>query len=113
MRRGWVDLPEEHYRTLIRMISEKRSLTEIVLSGDSMEPTYKLGSILKVKTDIEEINIGDVIVFINKNHLTAHRVIDVWSDNNGAKFYKTRGDAEYAGTEIVSQDDVIAKVIDK
>jgi len=63
-----------------------------VLSG-SMEPAYKTGSVIYVRTvDPSEIEIGSPITFVLDESLTVatHRVIDI--DASNQRFY-TQGDA--------------------
>jgi len=79
----------------------------VVVSG-SMEPEYKVGSLLYVgKASPDEIEVGDVITFImNKNlDVATHRVVDI--DENAEYFY-TKGDAnDEADTEPVYYKNII------
>ena len=63
-----------------------------VLSG-SMEPAYQVGDLIyAVPTDVNEIEVGDVISFLlNEDGLVAtHRVVEI--DDANQQFY-TKGDA--------------------
>ena len=61
----------------------------IVLSG-SMEPTYKIGTVIYYKqVPKEELKVGDIITFeIEKNELVSHRIYQVTDD-----YVVTKGDA--------------------
>ena len=61
----------------------------VVLTG-SMEPKYKVGSIIYYKkADKNEIKIGDAITFkLSDGSFVSHRVVGVLGDN-----YITKGDA--------------------
>ena len=61
----------------------------VVLTG-SMEPTYKVGSIIYYKqAEKSEIKTGDAITFkLNDGSYVSHRVVGILGDN-----YITKGDA--------------------
>ena len=61
----------------------------VVLSG-SMEPTYKVGSVIYYKKVSEkELKEGDVITFnVNNNKMVSHRIVNI---DNG--LIETKGDA--------------------
>ena len=70
-----------------------------VLSG-SMEPTYRVGSIIYVK-DVNpyELKSGDVITFmLNEDTVATHRIVEVVPDENDSTVvrFKTKGDANAA-----------------
>lgn len=64
--------------------------TPLVILSGSMEPTYKVGSIIYYESvDKSKIGVGDIITFKgNKDELVSHRVVKVEND-----YYTTRGDA--------------------
>ena len=81
----------------------------IVVSG-SMEPNYKVGSILYYKeVSISDIKENDVITFETKNDSNVtHRVFEVTDEG-----FVTKGDANLSpDTEIVTFDMVKGKVLD-
>lgn len=83
-----------------------------VLSG-SMEPTYKVGSVIYVK-DVEpnDLKIGDPITFkLTDNTIATHRIIEIKEENNQKKFY-TQGDANKLPDENpVLGNEIIGKPI--
>lgn len=110
MREGWVNLSANQMRALVEMMKQNGEIERITVVGKSMEPTIMKGDQLEVDFDIKEINIGDIIVFVNQNHLTTHRVTDhVYKA--GVKHYATRGDSPLAGSELVEERDIICKVV--
>lgn len=79
----------------------------VVLTG-SMEPNYKVGTLIyykKVKQ--EDIKVGDVITFDNGNNdIVTHRVNDI-KDN----LFETKGDAnDIADASLVEYKDIKGKV---
>ena len=79
-----------------------------VLSG-SMEPEYKVGSLIYVALeDVENLKIGDVITFMATDKVVAtHRIEKVVNENGKIKFL-TKGDAnDYIDENLVSSDNVI------
>jgi signal peptidase I, archaeal type len=64
-----------------------------IILGGSMEPSYKIGSLIYVKNvDAKEVQVNDVITYVaNKNlDIVTHRVIEI--DDKNSEFY-TKGDA--------------------
>ena len=60
----------------------------VVLSG-SMEPTYKVGSVIYYnKVSKEDLKVGDVITFTQGNDYVSHRINNIEGD-----LYETKGDA--------------------
>lgn len=82
-----------------------------VLSG-SMEPAYKVGSLIYVKdVSASDIKIGDPISFKLENTSTVatHRVIDIDNENS---FFYTKGDANSdADNAPVSFSSLIGKPV--
>lgn len=66
---------------------------KVVLSG-SMEPTFKTGSIIAVKTEFapSELKKDDIITFLKDEYtLVTHRITDVIEKDSGILF-QTKGD---------------------
>ena len=66
-----------------------------VLSG-SMEPTYKVGSLLVVMPkDYKELKVGDPITFVlAKDLVVTHRIVEIIKDTSDeeALWFNTKGD---------------------
>ena len=62
----------------------------------SMSPAIKEGDSVQVrKCDISEAKIGDIVTYtpiIGDNTFLTHRVVDIYTDENGEIFLTTRGD---------------------
>jgi len=83
-----------------------------VLSG-SMEPTYKVGSLIYVtKVDNEQLKVGDVITFKVTEKVTAtHRIAQINNEANEIKI-RTKGDAnDYLDENFIESKDIIGKPI--
>lgn len=76
-----------------------------IISSGSMEPKYKIGSIIYVK-EVEEKNIkeGDIITFNSENTIITHRVKSI--ENN---IYYTQGDANNIGDGGIDYKMIIGK----
>ncbi|MGI6227144.1 MAG: signal peptidase I [Peptococcales bacterium] len=92
-----------------------------VIATGSMEPMIKPGDVIlvdKVKS-LEEINllsVGDVIQFKRDNILISHRIIQILEED-GLKFYRTKGDnnsaEDYEPVQPEQIKGVIIKVVPK
>jgi signal peptidase I len=84
----------------------------LAIETGSMEPKYKVGSMVVVKKcDGEDISIGDVISFVANDQLTVvtHRVVDI--DEYNRCFY-TKGDMNITPDNMpVIYENLIGRVI--
>lgn len=110
MRPGWLNMPYKYVFPLIQIMKEKGKLNKLKVSGTSMEPTIKKGAIVEVDTSATDYLVGEIIVFINRNHLTTHRIVNIYNVDNEV-YYVTKGDANDREVEHVKAIDVIGKVI--
>lgn len=84
-----------------------------VLSG-SMEPTYKVGSVIYVKDiNTSELKEKDPITFqLTNNTVATHRIVDIQEDENGNKLFQTKGDAnDKVDEKLVKESEIIGKPI--
>lgn len=66
------------------------------MSGDA-EDHIEVGDLIFVgKTEAEELEVGDVIAFMEGKVVVTHRIIDIQRDENGALLFTTKGDANNA-----------------
>lgn len=80
----------------------------VVVSG-SMEPTYKIGSLLYVKEDTADIEVGDAITFYRNGELVTHRVAEI---NKTDHTYTTKGDAvQVTDPQSVKKSDILGKPV--
>lgn len=85
-----------------------------VLSG-SMEPNYKVGSLVYVrKTDPEKLQMGDVITFMqSEDTIVTHRIVEVVPDESDPEtlWFRTKGDGnDAADGNLVHYKNVIGRV---
>lgn len=83
-----------------------------VLSG-SMEPTYKVGSLIYVTTvNEEELEIGDAVTYkISETLVATHRIVDIVDENGELKF-ETKGDANKLPDEkLISSEQIVGEPI--
>ncbi|MCC8120724.1 MAG: signal peptidase I [Oscillospiraceae bacterium] len=88
-----------------------------VVTG-SMEPTLTVGSLVIARqTDIEEIEVGDIVCFISSDaaiqgYVNTHRVIAVGTDASGQRVLTTQGDANtVADAAYVTEQALIGRVV--
>lgn len=84
-----------------------------VLSG-SMEPTYKVGSLIYVKeVDTNELKEKDPITFqLTNKTIATHRIVDIQEDEKGNRLFQTKGDANQKVDErLVEESEIIGKPI--
>jgi len=82
-----------------------------VLSG-SMEPTYKVGSLIYVKeVKPDDLNEKDPITFqLTDNTIATHRIVDIQEDEKGNRLFQTKGDANLKVDErLVEESEIIGK----
>lgn len=90
----------------------------VELVSGSMSPVYEKGDIVIAKNvSSQDVEMGDVIIFVSSDpiiegHLNCHRVIGIDFDENGKRFFTTKGDANSTADRYpVYDSDVVAKVI--
>ena len=89
-----------------------------IISG-SMIPTYDVGDTLLIKEmTSDNIEIGDAVTYLGEGgeyngKIITHEVIDIELDENGKYLFHTKGKANNIEDPIVSQDQVLGKVIHK
>lgn len=88
---------------------------KVILTG-SMEPFIQPGDIVLVerfqeKEEIEQLAVGDVILFKKEDKDISHRIINI-IEKQGMTLYQTKGDANQSpDTTWVSAKDLLGKVI--
>lgn len=80
----------------------------VVLSG-SMEPTFKVGSIIYYhKVEENELKIGDIITYKLDDTVVSHRIFNI--ENND---YQTKGDANSSvDYKKISYSDILGRDLD-
>jgi signal peptidase I len=111
MFQGYIDIPQKYLRCLVSMMKENDELKTFEVVGTSMEPAIRKGAIVEVDKNIENIQVGEIIVFININHFTVHRVVNIINYENEDIVYITQGDATQNNQERVLKDDIIGRVV--
>ncbi len=84
-----------------------------VLSG-SMEPTYPAGALLFTRgVDTATLQTGDVIAYMVADRvMVTHRIVEVLTDEDGARSFRTKGDANRAADELpVRSENVVGKAV--
>ena len=72
----------------------------LVIISESMEPVLKVGGILYYeKTDLNDFEVNDILVYEIKNHIISHRIVDK-VDNS----FITKGDANNSVDNFLVND---------
>jgi len=86
--------------------------TPLIVESPSMEDTIMTGDLIFIKkTDISELEVGDVITFYNPlgdgKSLVTHRIIEITEDQ-GARYFLTQGDNNNIDDkDPIHEDDVL------
>ena len=89
-----------------------------IISG-SMIPTYDVGDTLLIKEmSANNIEVGDAVTYLGdggalNGKIITHQVVSIEYDENGKYLFHTKGVANNIEDPIVSQDQVLGKVIHK
>lgn len=87
-----------------------RQFSEVLVTGGCMEPTIKKCSKVVVDHRINNIQAGDIVVFINQDHLTVHRVAHVKCDGEHSLFV-TKGDNNDYCDSPIRDELILGKVV--
>lgn len=80
--------------------------------SESMEPTLEINDVVVVqKSDLKQLQKGDIITFQEEERIISHRVIDITKIKDEIKF-RTKGDNnEIADPNLVESGQIYGKVI--
>ncbi len=85
--------------------------------SESMLPEYRIGDIIVVqKTKIDNLKVGDDVTYLgsakNFDGLTiTHRIIDIRVDEEGKRYFTTKGMSNYIEDPEISEDSIYGKVV--
>ena len=80
-----------------------------VLTG-SMEPAINVGDIIIVKNG--EYHINDIISYKDGDSVVTHRIVDIFTNEEGKELYTTKGDNNNTEDRVpISKEDVYGRVI--
>ena len=89
-----------------------------IISG-SMIPTYNVGDTVLIKEmTADNIELGDAVTYLGEGgelngKIITHEVVGIEFDENGKYLFHTKGKANNIEDPIVSQDQVLGKVVHK
>lgn len=76
----------------------------VIMSG-SMEPTIKVKDLI-ITEKADNVQVGDIIAFEDNGHITVHRVIKIYNNNN-EKLFETKGDANNTADKTLIKEPMI------
>ena len=78
---------------IIILVSGIFKFQMIAIASNSMVPVYERGdTIIFEKVDVEDIKIGDIVVFKRNMIIVAHRIVKI-KEESSKKYFFTKGDA--------------------
>ncbi len=99
---------------LVILVSREFNYAMIAIGSESMTGTINKGDAIvyqKYDMDKMELKEGDIIVFAKNNMMIVHRVVKVYTLNEGEYVYQTKGDYnDNVDNWVVTQQEVIGKV---
>ena len=96
---------------LVVLISGIYTNTLIAIGSNSMVPSFARGDgVIYTKTKTQEIKVGEVIAFKNKERVITHRVMAIQKKNNKI-YFKTKGDANNAPDAYETLEDDVLGVV--
>ena len=76
----------------------------IAIATNSMNPSFYRGDALIIeKCNINDIKMGDILVFVSDGRIVTHRVVKKYIDDDGIKFI-TKGDNNNVKDDIISDE---------
>lgn len=85
-----------------------------IITSGSMEPILKKGDYIIIKhSNLNKINVGDIITFKQGNTMITHRVVEiVYNNENNNLQFRTKGDYNnVSDSELVTADNIQGKYI--
>lgn len=84
--------------------------------GTSMVPSVLPGDLVLIhRADVEEISIGEIVLFLQMGRLFVHRVVDrkamTFADGREETFLITRGDRQRNNDSPVSSSELLGRVV--
>lgn len=103
----------ERWYSFIKRSLQKGAIYTIKVIGNSMYPTFKDGSSVKIKEfKLEQAKRGDILVYKHwSTNVTIHRIIDIFRDEDKT-FFQTKGDNNpYPDNYFLPSNEVIGVVV--
>ncbi len=74
------------------------------MSGDAEDHIEVGDLIFTVKPDTAELQVGDIVSYMEGNIAVTHRIIDIRTDSNGKRSFITKGDANNTEDPAIGAD---------
>ena len=76
------------------------------MSGDAEDHIEVGDLIFTVKPDTVELQVGDIVSYMEGNIAVTHRIIDIRTDSNGKRSFITKGDANNTEDPAIGADEI-------
>ncbi len=106
-----MNIPDNILEGLINIWRQIGKVSKMTVYNRSMEPTIRKGATIVVAHCINELSVGDIVVFKNIDHLTVHRVVKISKNRKANRLVITKGDANKNLDPPVREDLILGKVI--
>jgi signal peptidase I len=104
-------IPNRYLQAVLDIWSERGKETASRIAGNCMAPMIREGDSLTIEHGIQDIHVGDVVVFGAPGNICVNRVVRI-KYKNGSEFYLLKGDQSFTFPQIVSRDQILGKVIE-
>ena len=100
---------------MVMLVSNLFRFWLAVVASGSMEPTIKIGDIVIIdksyKKRLNELKVGDILVFKNNNKIYTHRIIEI-REKSGRYIINTKGDRKENAIDnwIATNDNIVGVV---
>jgi ATP-binding cassette subfamily B protein len=105
--------PEElnnQLQDLAESLLDENHTVSFRMQGNSMYPTLQDGDLGRVeKCSPDELKIGDIVVFKAHDKLVAHRLVDIFHQND-VRMYRTKGDKNYQKDAPFTGEDLFGRI---
>ena len=101
---------DEQLLDFAETLLNNKNMLSLSMKGYSMFPTLRAGDVGTVtKCSVDDIRIGDIVVFREDNKLIAHRLVKI-KQNNGNTLYITKGDKNSYYDQPFTKDQFAGKL---
>lgn len=103
-------IPKTYLHAVLDIWSESGEETTCRIAGNCMAPMIREGDSLTIEHGIQDIHVGDVVIFGNPGNICVNRVVHV-EFKNGSRSYILKGDRNAGFHQPISRRQILGKVI--
>lgn len=104
-------IPNSYLKAVLDIWSERGEETICEIAGNCMAPMIREGDSLNIQHGIQNIHVGDVIVFGTPGNIVVNRVVHI-VHKNGGRFFLVKGDGGSGLHPPLSENQILGKVVE-